>query len=156
MNATCTHCKSIFRNVDRNDDGSPYIETTRCAYRGCEVYLCRAGCEHLSFACEACGQRFCDRHLVQVPDGEENRPLECCPACAASFAAEEAKPDNTVTAAESAALDAEELALFGAVSHTFTVLDCRAVALDAIRLVARNDAGAAPTAVPEYEQGGAA
>jgi hypothetical protein len=156
MTATCSQCNSAFRNVDRNEDGSPAIENTRCAHPDCEVYLCTGGCEHLSFACDACGQRFCDAHLVQVPDGEENRPLQCCSTCAECFAAEEAQPENAVTAPEAAALDAEELVLFGSVSRTFTVPDCRAVALDAIRLVARNDAGAAPTAVPEYEQGDAA
>jgi hypothetical protein len=155
MTATCTNCESIFRNVDRNEDGSPAIETSRCALPGCEVYLCHAGCRHLSFTCDACGRRFCDAHLVQVPDGEENRPLDCCAACAACFAVEEEQPDNAVSAMEAARLDAEELALFGSVSRAHTAPDCRAVALDAIRLVAR-DVGAAPTAVQEYEQGGAA
>jgi hypothetical protein len=64
MTATCTNCESIFRNVDRNEDGSPAIEQERCARPGCEVYLCRAGCEHLSFRCDGCGlslgaDRFC-------------------------------------------------------------------------------------------------
>jgi hypothetical protein len=62
MTATCTHCESVFRNVDRNEDGSPAIESTRCAHPGCEVYLCRAGCEHLTFTCGACGRRFCSEH----------------------------------------------------------------------------------------------
>jgi hypothetical protein len=64
MTATCTNCESIFRNVDRNEDGSPVIENTRCAQTGCEVYLCRAGCEHLSFTCVACGRRFCSDHKI--------------------------------------------------------------------------------------------
>ena len=53
MTAICTSCESIFYHVDRDEDGAPYIETTRCAHPGCEVYLCKAGCEHLSFACVA-------------------------------------------------------------------------------------------------------
>jgi hypothetical protein len=68
MTATCTHCESKFTNVDRNEDGSPAIETTRCAHPGCEVYLCHAGCEHLSFACDACGRRFCSEHKVTLDE----------------------------------------------------------------------------------------
>src|SRR5258706_10309679 len=59
MTATCPLCESTFGNVDRNEDGSPAIEITRCAHPGCAVYLCRAGCEHLSFQCEGCRKRFC-------------------------------------------------------------------------------------------------
>ena len=62
MTAICTSCESIFYHVDRDEDGAPYIETTRCAHPGCEVYLCKAGCEHLSFACDGCGLRFCETH----------------------------------------------------------------------------------------------
>jgi hypothetical protein len=76
MTATCTNCDSTFRDVDRNEDGSPYIETTRCSHPGCEVYLCRAGCEHLSFFCEGCRSRFCGEHKVTL-DG-----LELCADCA--------------------------------------------------------------------------
>ena len=76
MTATCTHCESTFRNVDRNEDGSPAIESTRCTYPGCEVYLCRAGCEHLSFQCEGCSKRFCSEHKVTF-DG-----FQVCLACA--------------------------------------------------------------------------
>ena len=76
MTATCTHCETTFRNVDRNEDGSPAIETNRCAHPGCEVYLCRTGCEHLSFTCDACGRRFCSDHRV-ILDG-----LACCLGCA--------------------------------------------------------------------------
>ena len=66
MNATCTNCAATFRNVDRNADGSPAIENTRCGHPGCEVYLCHAGCEHLSFTCYACGGRFCSEHKVAL------------------------------------------------------------------------------------------
>jgi hypothetical protein len=123
MTATCSNCSTTFCGADRDEDSFPAIETTRCAHPGCEVYLCSAGCEHLSFACDACGQRFCDAHVIVVPDGKENRPLECCSTCAAWFAAEEAQPENAVTTAEAAALDAEELVLFGSVSRTFTAPD---------------------------------
>jgi hypothetical protein len=76
MTATCTHCESTFRNVDRNEDGSPAIETTRCAHPGCEVYLCHAGCQHLSFTCDACGRRFCSEHKIVLDE------LSYCPECA--------------------------------------------------------------------------
>jgi hypothetical protein len=52
--------------VDGNEDGSPAIESTRCSQPGCEVYLCKAGCEHLSFQCAACGQQFCNEHKLTM------------------------------------------------------------------------------------------
>ena len=66
MTATCVHCGSAVLNVDRNEDGSPAIETTRCAQPGCEIYLCRAAGDHLSFECDACRRRFCDAHRVML------------------------------------------------------------------------------------------
>lgn len=77
MTATCKVCETKFHGVDRDEDGAGYIETTRCAHPGCEVYLCHAGCEHLSFRCAGCDGRFCDGHKF-VLDGE---PV--CVACAA-------------------------------------------------------------------------
>jgi hypothetical protein len=74
--AECPACNSVFYGLDRNEDGSPFIETRRCAHPGCEVYLCRAGCEHLSFFCEGCRSRFCGEHKVTL-DG-----LELCADCA--------------------------------------------------------------------------
>jgi hypothetical protein len=74
--AECPTCNSVFHHCDRNEDGSPYLETTRCAHPGCEVYLCHAGCEHLSFFCEGCRSRFCGEHKVAL-DG-----LELCADCA--------------------------------------------------------------------------
>ena len=76
MTAVCSNCDSIFRGADGNEDGSPFIETTRCRYPCCEVYLCQAGCEHLSFFCESCRSRFCGEHKVTV-DG-----MELCADCA--------------------------------------------------------------------------
>ena len=76
MTAICPNCETAFRGVDRNEDGSPAIETIRCAHPGCEVYLCQAGCEHLSFTCEACGGRFCLEHKVILDY------LELCIRCA--------------------------------------------------------------------------
>jgi hypothetical protein len=69
MNATCQHCQGEFHNVDRNEDGSPAIEATRCAHPDCEVYLCQAGCEHLSLVCDACARRYCEAHPVFTLDG---------------------------------------------------------------------------------------
>ena len=76
MTASCTNCGSTFRNVDHNEDGSPFIESERCCLPGCEVYLCHAGCLHLSFFCEGCRSRFCGEHKVSL-DG-----LELCAVCA--------------------------------------------------------------------------
>ena len=77
MNATCPTCDNHFVGVDQNEDGSPYIETTRCAHPGCEVYLCGAGCQELSFGCESCGRRVCGSHGLTF-GGER-----FCIACAA-------------------------------------------------------------------------
>jgi hypothetical protein len=76
MITKCTNCESIFRNVDHNEDGSTSIESERCCHPGCEVYLCHAGCLHLSFICEGCRSRFCGEHKVSL-DG-----LELCADCA--------------------------------------------------------------------------
>lgn len=80
MNATCTTCSTTFRNVDRDEDGRGYIESTRCAAPGCESRLCKSGCEHLSFACEGCRKRFCESHKVAL-DG-----MAWCLACAIVWA----------------------------------------------------------------------
>jgi hypothetical protein len=77
MTATCPNCDTTFRNVDRNEDGLPAIEKERCARPGCEVYLCRAGCEHLSFRCDGCGRRFCEAHGLNFAG------QRFCIACAA-------------------------------------------------------------------------
>ncbi len=76
MTATCPNCETTFRGVDRNEDGSPAIEITRCTHPECEIYLCRAGCEHLSFTCEGCRQRFCSAHKVTIDE------LALCLGCA--------------------------------------------------------------------------
>jgi hypothetical protein len=76
MTATCPNCETTFRAVDRNEDGSAAIENERCAHPGCEVYLCRAGCEHLSFRCEGCHRRFCSAHKVTIDE------LALCMECA--------------------------------------------------------------------------
>jgi hypothetical protein len=89
MNATCKNCDTTFHHMDRNEDGSPAIECTCCAHPGCEVYLCRAGCEHLSFVCGGCGERFCNDHRVDVGD-------HLCPGCALE-AVESGEPECTCT-----------------------------------------------------------
>ncbi len=76
MTTRCANCGSRFANCDRDEDGYPYIEATRCQHPGCETWLCRAGCTELSFTC-ACGQRFCESHGLTF-DGER-----LCFACAA-------------------------------------------------------------------------
>jgi hypothetical protein len=87
------------RNPDRNEDGGPAIESTRCAHPGCEVYLCRAGCEHLSFTCDACGRRFCGEHKVAL-DG-----LPYCLGCAVE-AVENQEPECECRQAEVDLFDA--------------------------------------------------
>jgi len=77
MTAMCTNCDSTFNNVDRNEDGSPAIESVRCAHPGCEIYLCKAGCEHLSFECNSCSKRVCEAHGLNFGGGR------FCIACAA-------------------------------------------------------------------------
>jgi hypothetical protein len=67
MTATCPYCDTQFHNVDRSEDGAPEVpEARRCAQPGCEVELCKAGCEELSFECEGCSKRFCQEHDVRI------------------------------------------------------------------------------------------
>src|SRR5260370_14256369 len=77
MTAPCSHCQSIFRIADRNEDASPTIENALCEHPGCEVYLCRAGCEHLSFICAGCRNCFSSEHRVVLDE------LAHCLGCAA-------------------------------------------------------------------------
>ena len=76
MTATCPNCDTLFTHVDRNEDGSPYIETTRCAAPGCEVRLCHATCLELSFQCDGCRGFFCEHHPVFTLDSDR-----FCMAC---------------------------------------------------------------------------
>jgi hypothetical protein len=99
MTATCSNCCNTFRGVDRNEDGSPYIETTRCAHPGCEVYLCHADCEHLSFFCEGCRSRFCGEHKVTL-DG-----LELCADCAIRLV-EDQEPECECSSSDADLFDA--------------------------------------------------
>ena len=52
----------------------------------CEVYPGHAGCEHLSFTCDACGRRFCGEHKVLLDE------LQYCLGCAAE-AVESQEPE---------------------------------------------------------------
>lgn len=79
--ARCPHCQTVFHGVDANEDGSPYLEATKCATPTCDVYLCGATCQELSFSCDGCGRRHCNEHLILVPDGTD-KPLKCCAVCA--------------------------------------------------------------------------
>jgi hypothetical protein len=76
MTTICSHCEAIFCGVDRNEDGSPAIETSRCAHPGFAVNLCHAGCEQLSFTSDACSRRFCSEHKIVLDE------LPYCPGCA--------------------------------------------------------------------------
>ena len=86
MIATRPYCETTFFQVDRNDDGSPYFENTRCAHPSCEVFLCGVGCEHISFVCDGCGRRFCSDHQVAIDE------LALCLGCAAE-AVESQEPE---------------------------------------------------------------
>jgi hypothetical protein len=97
--AECPACNSVFHGCDRNEDGSPYIEATRCAHPGCEVYLCRAGCEHLSFFCEGCRARCCGEHKLTL-DG-----LELCTECALQLL-EDQEPECECTQTDADVFDA--------------------------------------------------
>ena len=77
MTVKCTHCDTTFLGVDCNEDGSPAIECVRCAHSGCEIYLCKVGCEHLSLECSACRKRVCEMHGLNF-GGDR-----LCIACAA-------------------------------------------------------------------------
>jgi hypothetical protein len=79
MNAICPHCETVHVQVDRNEDGSPIIETTRCAHPDCEVELCEAVCQDLSFCCHGCGKRLCIEHQIEILG------LPCCPGCAIEY-----------------------------------------------------------------------
>jgi hypothetical protein len=99
MTATCTYCDSTFHGVDRNEDGSPAIETTRCAHPGCAVYLCQAGCEHLSFFCEGCRSRFCGEHKVSLDW------MELCAGCAVAVV-EDQEPECDCSQSDADLFDA--------------------------------------------------
>jgi hypothetical protein len=68
MDANCPNCDTQFTGCDRDEDGVPEVpDTVKCAVPECEVYLCQAGCEHLSFLCSACNRRFCYAHTrIQI------------------------------------------------------------------------------------------
>lgn len=84
---TCTNCDSHFMG-ERNEDGQPEIpDAIKCAVEWCEVYLCPAGCRHLSFVCSGCGHRVCNLHptlrlsgeifcVTCMPEVLENNPAE--------------------------------------------------------------------------------
>ena len=77
--ATCPNCQTLFENLplDRDEAGAyTALEITPCAI--CTAMLCRC-CEQ--FACDGCGETFCESHAIIVPDGTD-KPLCCCPACA--------------------------------------------------------------------------
>ena len=74
--AKCSHCGSTFHGLDRNEDGSPDIPATKCADETCEVYLCEAGCQDLSFQCDGCDRRFCNEHVFAV-EGDLKLCVEC-------------------------------------------------------------------------------
>ena len=78
--AQCPTCESVYRHLDRDEDGRSYFETTPCSDPTCEVRLCGGTCAHLSFTCDGCGGLFCLEHLILIPDGTD-RPLKVCTVC---------------------------------------------------------------------------
>jgi len=83
LDANCPTCDTFFETLpaEYDEDGTGYavLEVHLCADRTCGKMLCPC-CDQ--FHCDGCGQTFCADHLVSVPDGTE-RPLHCCPPCAA-------------------------------------------------------------------------
>lgn len=96
--AECPTCRTLFRGkLDRCEDGPVELPGQRCADPTCETWICAGQCEaHFSFACDGCGQRFCDAHKQEIPDVP--RPLRLCVGCAAEMALqdlEELEPECT-------------------------------------------------------------
>lgn len=87
MNATCSNCKSRHEHCDRDEDGRPEIESTRCASPGCEVWLCEAGCADLSFNCDGCNDRHCNEHMLQLYG------MRLCLDCTVDVMAANPEPD---------------------------------------------------------------
>ena len=80
--ASCPTCDTLFERlpVEYDEDGGyAFLEVRPCADSTCGKMLCSC-CDQ--FHCDGCGQLFCTDHVVSVPDGTD-RPLHCCPACAA-------------------------------------------------------------------------
>jgi hypothetical protein len=87
--ATCPTCDTPFERlpVEYDEDGSECaaLEVRPCADSLCGKLL-RFCCPH--FRSDAF---FCADHLVSVPDGTD-RPLHCCPTCAAECEIEALPP----------------------------------------------------------------
>ena len=77
--AQCPNCWTRM-TVDPDEDGWPSVPSRKCADPECEIWLCFAGCEHLSAKCDGCDHRFCNEHLHILDDGT-NRPLKLCTVC---------------------------------------------------------------------------
>ncbi len=75
MNAECETCGSIFRGVDRSEDGEPEIPGRACADKTCGAWICPAGCQELSFSCDGCSGVFCEEHQINF------QGLRVCIAC---------------------------------------------------------------------------
>jgi hypothetical protein len=77
MDAICSTCATMFRGVDRNEDGAPEIpDTVKCASEDCEAWLCPVCREHFAFECDACGHWFCNQHMIVTIDR-----LKLCGPC---------------------------------------------------------------------------
>ena len=64
MNAECETCGSIFRGVDRSEDGAPEVPGRECDDEFCRAWICPAGCQELSFSCDGCSGVFCESHQI--------------------------------------------------------------------------------------------
>jgi hypothetical protein len=75
--ASCPTCDTTFQVPVHGDEDGAYavLELTPC--QECGSLLCPC-CEQ--FACDGCGQTFCQEHLVSVQDGTQS-PLHCCSLC---------------------------------------------------------------------------
>jgi len=75
MDAECETCGSIFRGVDRSEDGEPEIPGHECADEFCRAWICPAECQELSFSCDGCSRVFCESHQINF------QGLRLCTAC---------------------------------------------------------------------------
>ena len=81
--AECPVCGTVFRGVDRDEDGAPEVPAAGpCALAACGRTFCTEGCEERTFVCD-CGHRFCRDHAIAAAG------VELCPECAIQFVEDE-------------------------------------------------------------------
>src|SRR5437899_3236814 len=64
MNSECETCGSLFHGVDRDEDGAREVPGQKCDDEFCRKWICKAGCQELSFECDGWGHKFCESHQI--------------------------------------------------------------------------------------------